>query len=242
MLVRRVVRRRLPSDLRPSREKKNRSLALPRTKKRQSAGVSHRSGGLEAARPRHIGRSAPAVCQPHARSHGSSARTPAWPRGAGSSVQLQRVKGGEDGEEVVGSSRRRRSQCSSSWVMVWSGSTSVVVDPRMTEGRSWRPSWCSSPGGAVCARLCWVHLLIKHYGRGKILECHCLSRVLKIERSGKRIFSECCTHERIILGEEMLSRVPQRSWHSVKSSTRQMPSSPSATLGEDRHSAKKHVT
>ena len=134
---------------------------MPRTKKRQSAGVSHRSGGLEAARPRHIGRSAPAVCQPHARSHGSSARTPAWPRGAGSSVQLQRVKGGEDGEEVVGSSRRRRSQCSSSWVMVWSGSTSVVVDPRMTEGRSWRPSCCSSPGGAVCARLCWVHLLIK---------------------------------------------------------------------------------
>ena len=58
-------------------------------------------------------------------------------------------------------------------------------------------------------------------------------------------FPECqksCTRGRIALGEERLSRVPQRSWHSVKSSTRQRPFSPSATLGEDRHSAKKHVT
>ena len=79
-------------------------------------------------------------------------------------------------------------------------------------------------------------------GEVKFPECRWLSRVSKIEHSGKRIFPECCTRRRITLGEERFFRVPQRSWHSIKSSTRKRPSSPSATLGEDWHSAKKHVT
>jgi len=79
-------------------------------------------------------------------------------------------------------------------------------------------------------------------GETKFPECRWLPRVPKIGHSGKRIFPECCTRGRIALGEERLSRVPQRTWHSVKSSTRQRHYSPSATLGEDRHSAMKHAT
>ena len=89
----------------------------------------------------------------------------------------------------------------------------------------------------------WVKdILTDTTGETKFPECRWLPRVPKIGHSGKRIFSECCTRGRIALGEERLSRVPQRTWHSVKSSTRQRHSSPSATLGEDRHSAKKHAT
>jgi hypothetical protein len=79
-------------------------------------------------------------------------------------------------------------------------------------------------------------------GEAKFLECRRLSRVPKIGHSGKPIFPECCTWGIIALREERLSRVPQSAWHSVKSGTRQRPSSPSATLGEERHSEKKNVT
>ena len=94
------------------------------------------------------------------------------------------------------------------------------------------------PQSPCCSKICVPHTT----GEAKFPECHWLSRVSKIGHSGKRIFPECCTRGRIALGEERLSRAPQRSWHSVKRSTRQRPSSPNATLGEDRHSAKKHVT
>ena len=75
-------------------------------------------------------------------------------------------------------------------------------------------------------------LTYTHYGRDKIPPS--VSSFPECQKSG--------TRGRIALGEEWLSRVPQRSLHSVKSSTRERPFSPSATLGEDRHSAKKHVT
>ena len=40
------------------------------------------------------------------------------------------------------------------------------------------------------------HLIIITTGEAKFSECHWLLRVPKIEHSGKRIFSECCTRGR----------------------------------------------
>ena len=104
--------------------------------------------------------------------------------------------------------------------------------------------WVSKPSSSIFHNINFLpmHVCICTTGETKFPECCWLPRVPKIGHSGKRIFPECCTRGRIALGEERLSRVPQRFWHSVKSSTRHRPSSPSATLGEDRHSAKKHVT
>jgi ubiquitin C len=76
-------------------------------------------------------------------------------------------------------------------------------------------------------------------GEAKFPECHMLPRVPKIGHSGKTNFPECCTRGRNALGEDGLPRVPGRAKHSGKNGTRGRPSSPRATLGEERHTKKK---